>query len=404
MSINNDHYLTEQSHQIEYITIVNNIGESFDVTENMLSMDVFEDIRGGASTLDLNLFDAHGFIIQMNLNGGETVNISFTSIDSEGSPFPNYVKSYRVIDVAEVDSPDGRSSVLGFKCVSEVIYNNAMRVISKSFKQLTATEIIRKLMIDNLGVKEDLLLENTKFARDYIVPFINPFSAINYLVGECVSANNGTGDFMFYENKDGWNLRSLESMRSGEYEPKTHKLVNVPSQYQTYNFNHISGYAITKHFGVWSDSVDGYNDIDVTIVDLKTKSYHSQAYNIDSHRQGITNVNGMYPPPPSSSLPKSGIRFSETLKEFPTTKAMAKQRTARTFDSMSSDGKTVDISIPANVAIKSGDKVYVDILNNDGYTNPKLSGKYIVKSLRHQISRSTFYTHIQVIKDSEQEI
>jgi hypothetical protein len=404
MSINNGHYLTEQSHTIEFINIVNNIAEVYDVTENMLSMDVFEDIRGGASTLDLSLYDAHGFIVQMNLNGGETINISFTSVDEDGQNFPNYVKSFRVIDIAEVDAPNGKSSLLGFKCVSEVIYNNSMRTISKSFKNLTVDEMIRQLMTDNLGVVENLLLERTKHTRNYIVPFISPFSAINYLLTECTSALNGTADFMFYENIDGWNLRSFEDMRQGEYLPKTHKLINTPSQYKTYNFNNIGGYAITKHFSVWSDSVDGYNDINLTIVDPYNKTYSTKSHNIDTYRQNITNVNGVYTPKPKSSLPITGARATEHFTFFPTIKDMETQRVSRNFDSFCSDGKVVDISIPANVAIKSGDVVYVDILNNDNKINAKLTGKYIVKSLRHQISRSTMYTHLQVIKDSEQEI
>ncbi|URC15355.1 baseplate protein [Paraglaciecola Antarctic GD virus 1] len=403
MSINNDSYLTEQSHRIEFINIVNNDGEAFDVTENMLSMDVYEDIRGGASTLDLTVFDAHGFIIQMNLNGGETVNISFTSIDQDGGAFPYYTKSYRVINLIEVDDDTGKGSLLGFKCISEAVYNNSMRTISKSFIGLTTSEMIKRLMVENLAVKEPLLLEATKHKRDYIVPFVNPFTAINYLLTQSTSAANNTGDFMFYENIDGWNLRTFESMRTGKYESSTHKLIITSSQYKTSNFNHIGGYGVTKHFDIWSDSLDGYNDIDLTIVDPLTKTYESKAYNINGYRKTITNVNGIYPPAPFSTLKQTGTRATETFNFFPTIKDMQNQRVSRNFDSLCSAGKVIDLTIPANVAIKAGDLVYVDILNNDAKTNPKLAGKYIVKSLRHQVARSVMYTHMQVVKDSEQE-
>tara|TARA_R110000851_G_scaffold78053_3_gene172192 strand:+ start:1235 stop:2455 length:1221 start_codon:yes stop_codon:yes gene_type:complete len=404
MSIKNENYLTEQSHTIEYVTIINNRDEEFDVTSNLLNMDVYEDIRQGASTLEFSIFDAHGFIIQMNLIGGEHVKISFTSMDSNRKTLPSYIKTFRIIDLTEIDDAKGLSSLLGFKCISEIVYNNSMRTISKSFKGKTASEIITDIVKVNLGVKEKLLFEPTKHKFDYVAPYIRPLEAIDYLLGQCQSSENNTGDYMFYENMDGWNLRTYESMRNKDVILNTHKLVSKPTQFSTFNFNHMRSYAITKHFSTWLDSVGGYNDIDITIVDPLTKSYHSKHYNIDDYRKGITNGNGTYTAKPSSTLPKTGIRASETYisKLFPSLKNMAQQRVSMNFDQLTADGKVVDITIPANVAIKSGDVVYLDILNNDRKINAKLSGNYVVKSLRHQVSRSVMYTHIQVVKDSEQ--
>jgi hypothetical protein len=404
MSIKNENYLTEQSHTIDYVKIVNSQGSEFDVTGNLLNMDVYEDIRQGASTLEFSILDAHGFIVQMNLVGGEHVKISFTSMDSNRKTLPSYIKTFRVIDLTEVDDTKGLSSLLGFKCISEIVYNNSMRTISKSFKNKTASEIIADIVKVNLGVNENLLLEATKHRFDYIAPYIRPLAAIDYLLGQCQSGENNTGDYMFYENKDGWNLRTYESMRSKDVTLDTHKLVTRPTQFSTFNFNHMRSYAITKHFSTWVDSVSGYNDIDITIVDPLTKSYYSNNYNIDEYRKNITNANGAYTAKPTSTLPKTGVRASETYisRLFPTLKDMAQQRVSMNFDQLAADGKVVDITIPANVAIKAGDGVYLDIINNDRNVNAKLSGNYVVKSLRHQVSRSAMYTHIQVIKDSEQ--
>ena len=85
--------------------------------------------------------------------------------------------------------------------------------VSKSY-----TNTIDNIAIDviqnsrYINSKKDLFIEETVGVRKIISPNSNPFTFIQKLSSEAISKNNGSPFFLFYENKEGFNFRSLDSL------------------------------------------------------------------------------------------------------------------------------------------------------------------------------------------------
>ena len=94
----------------------------------------------------------------------------------------------------------------------EMLRNLRTRV-SKSY-----TNTIDNIAIDviqnsrYINSKKDLFIEETVGVRKIISPNSNPFTFIQKLSSEAISKSNGSPFFLFYENKEGFTFRSLDSL------------------------------------------------------------------------------------------------------------------------------------------------------------------------------------------------
>ena len=103
---------------------------------------------------------------------------------------------------------------------------SASRRISKSYRGKTMSSIVTDILTKQLKVTPEKLratnIENTSGVHDVIIPFLNPLTAISWLASRTVSssAKSRGATFMFYENTQGYNFKSLETLFQGNTKAK----------------------------------------------------------------------------------------------------------------------------------------------------------------------------------------
>ena len=58
-----------------------------------------------------------------------------------------------------------------------------------------------------------MTFEPTKTNAKYVIPNLRPFEAINYLCTQAISQKYNNAGYMFYENKEGFNVQTVSSPR-----------------------------------------------------------------------------------------------------------------------------------------------------------------------------------------------
>ena len=119
-----------------------------------------------------------------------------------------------------------------------------------------------------MQTSKEVFIEPTTGNRIYVVPNVNPFSAITTLSNEAVSksqdGNNPSPHYFFFENKDGIHFRSLQSL----YEQDTKELFHVGdmgfdeepyrvTQTGLQNFKRILSYEIRTRKDLFLNSSSG---------------------------------------------------------------------------------------------------------------------------------------------------
>ena len=217
---------------LESCVIVTALGQPTDFSKMVVEINYFEDIYGPSISGNLILNDSNGFLNLLGFSGNDYLILSF------GKPglSEKINKVFRVYSVSNrgMVKDQNENYILNF-CSEETALSEQYKV-SKSYKNKKVSEIVKDIMFNQLSVRADKFLsqniEETKGTRDIVIPNLKPFEAISWLSTQAISNSSKTegSPYMFFENYNGYNFKSLQSLYAGDiynvyrYEPK-----NIPS-------------------------------------------------------------------------------------------------------------------------------------------------------------------------------
>jgi len=395
------------------------------VKNSVIEINIYEDIFNKGLSGNIVLADGQNVANHLPLTGFERIEFKLnTPSISKGYDFtsktghPMYI--YKISDRRELAK---RSQIYVLHFASkEVIYNEQVRV--KSAKQGTIDQIVLDTMRNELNTNKTIIVEETQGIRKYIPPTLRPFDFIDMISKEAQSARfNNTGMFL-YEDATGFRFRSLENMLAitdgaarpvvarFEKKPRAVKdgtgVTNIIQEMQTVNdFNIVSQYDTLKNLrnGVYASQIVGHDSFNKTFSEFNF-DYNLQFQNLfHTEHDGnggktdnksiapLVNYNGKF-----FGDFTEGTRYFETntqnvhtnylRKPINTTLDRLSQRLA--FMSM-----RVSLEARGFTGLSVGDMVALEIpsyepagrdnpLDNDPY----MSGRYLVKSIRHKINTS----------------
>lgn len=400
---------------------------SMDMKNVMVELSYHEDLFNNTTSGYLLITDSMGYIESLHLTGNEYLRMTFGKTSDDPHPVDKLYRVFAINRRKLEENMSTESYTLEF-CSEELIISEQYK-ISKSYKGGKISDNIRNILEEKLKVTEKniIVIEPSYGVYDFVIPTMKPFAAINWLASYARPKDDKPGADMFlYEDKFGYNFRSLQSLisnptyRKYSYNPKN---IN-PNDLNTDIFN-VTTYEILNSF----DSLAAINS--------GVFANQLLSFNTLTREKRVTNFDYSDYQKQSTSLNKSPItnntknKFGHLLNETP--EAVLKlvysnfnQQNVNYIKSRPAGSTSNDIFaetyIPhrtAQIPLINYTKIKISVPGDSNLTvgmvidfsllsiNPNMkkpdefySGRYLITAVRHMITITEFKTILEIVKDS----
>lgn len=438
LTIESGEGITEpQQFIISSISLILENSKSYELKPSLLELSIYEDLFSPAMTGYIMVTDSVGFIEQFNINGFNFIEVSFnkTGVDDK----QRFVRIFRVYKIGErIQTSRSNESYAIYFC-SEEMFLSEQTKIAKSFPNKTIDEVISSILNDNLKIPSKKIgnIEKTKGYTSFVVPNLKPFEAINWLsmYAQPAETQYKGADMLFYENRDGYNFRSIQSMVTDTpYNAYNYSPQNIGQTADNINFN-FSAILSYKFFDTF-DSLKMVNSggfaNQILHIDPLLRTSQVTKFNYDDYFNNSGTLNNY--PISSQSPNRLGKKVSETSESvYKVAVSNSQQRffpsIIQTNTGLASTAPSVDIEVyipnrTAQLAIINYSKVEVLVpgdpglsvgrvvtLNLPSLTDDKnsaevsldryFSGKYLVSAVRHKMDiNGVYHCLFEAIRDT----
>jgi len=397
-----------------------------DVTNSCLFFDYFEDILSPCVTAIAQLINSSSLFNILPIRGGEKVTIS---VDTAFGEF--VLDDLYVYKVSNLDAQHSNEMFTLNLVSREGLTNETSRcqTIYRGNLQTTVTKILK----DDLKTKKykSENIEGTSNDYSFIGNNRKPFHVLTWLGPKAVPANGqnsgtsgeearGTAGFLFYENKDGFNFRSIDSLVSStKIQTNSADKENIPY----YLFTQVIEENQTKtNFNIlnynYEKNIDLMKSLRVGMYVNKTYFYDLYSNTLDLYTYKVKNQ------------VKSKLGGAESIAVSDEFGDSISRIMVRTSDrgALKTDGSVSDklrsgadmamsysrynllftqalnMVVPCNVNLKVGGIIHAEFPRIDRNTNmtsdEEQSGYYLIKELRHHFEGGQMVTSLRLIRDS----
>ena len=424
-----------QDYSVNSLNLILSNGSKIELKKLLIEMSYYEDIYSFVTSGYITVLDAQGFGELLSLTGNEFIEINISKTDNPINAIDRIFRVYKM--GAKVPTGNQNAEVYSLYFCSEEMMLSEQNKISKSYKGFKISDIISniisdigptgKLMVTTNRIKN---IEETMGIYDFIVPKLKPFEAISWLSNyarPAAAGPSGGSDMLFFETKDGYYFRSLQSMFSDSvYAEYKYEAENLNKNTQNLNdkITNVIEYEITKPYDILHEINSGTfaNRIitidpltrNVNIKDFSYADYNGKTLNKGDVANELTNRTGQTQSQSSEGVLKLAFGNSNQSKV-----SYIKQQGGVAKDIFIEDfvpNRTAQISlanyttlkavIPGDPGITAGRTINFDLLTlkpdlNIREKNKFYSGKYLVSAVRHSISSGGAYqTILELTKDS----
>jgi hypothetical protein len=391
----------------------------------------FEDIYSFTVSGYIKLIDSQGFIELLQLTGNEYLELDIGKTKNGKN---NLVGKFRVYKLAP-RTPSGNMNFEYYTlyfCSEELMLSEQIKV-SNSYKGKKISENIKDILVEKLKVASNRIekIEETTGISNLVVPKVRPFEAISWLSNYAMPQEGGKvgADMLFFETKDGFNFRSLQSLyKSDPYATYKYQQKNLNDKIQDLQekASTVLNYEIVKSFDMLNEINSGTMANRLMSLDPLTRNFKTTDFNYDKYKEESTSLNsggatnetknrfgkvasesyeGMLKLTVGNSNQKDNAYIKE--KNFDTKDIfMEKTLPNRTAQMALSNFTLLKISIPGDIGITAGRTIEFKINSlspkKGGRDEDKFySGKYLVTAVRHIIvSPTRFQTILEIAKES----
>jgi hypothetical protein len=378
------------------------------------SIDIFESIERPYILADLMLLDGSSLFEDFNFSGGEEFKVSFKGFgDDSSTTYTLYVTEVNYLKPNE----NLRSKLVGLRLASKEYLKASSTIVSKSYES-GADDIIKDIISNFLSSNKSVKIEGSKFQPKIVIPFLNPFSAIDMIRRRVVSSENKSHSFVFFENQKGYFFKTIENLiKSENSDFGTKTLQFFQKQAVSSNIKGPSSQISDKdaHLLFANYTVKTLSDVShllraggyktkIAEYDFTKKKYVSRQF---EHSPGGEN-------PLLTDQIKSDFSATETLPllvPFATYRDVDNNTLNFLYDSLPEriaysnifNQQTTFIDVPGNTKVYAGSVVELKVPNYDSVGGEDLnkvsSGKYLVTAVRHSLNiytDSKYTTHLQL--------
>ncbi len=405
-----------------------------DISNSVAEMDYFENILEPSITMKLELFNVYSLYNELPIRGGEKVEMEFETASTawEGDNTINlemYV--YKISNL----SSEQQKEVFTLHLISKGYFLNETSRCLKKYEKITIGSHVEQILTDVLGVdKSRQKLETTSNSFTFIGNNKKPFHTIQWLAPKSIPTSSGakgssgdgptgqgkgTAGFLFWENIDGYNFTSIDTLVSKQ---KSGKSADQGKIYP-YVYTPVIDLALgSNNFKIIKFQLE--KNIDLRKA-LRVGMYQNYTYFYDIHSNVLSGYKYDMPKEVGDkTLAADGIsgvgEFDEKVSRVMF--RMSDQGTLDPHGLMTDSGRddvdmaksfarynllftqALNILIPCNTNLKVGDIIWCSFPRLKGGKStehdPQMSGHYLIRELRHHFEANKNTTSLKLMRDS----
>ena len=391
--------VSSKQSSIQKLDLINSGGQSLNLSEIFVQLQIYQDIFAQCMSGKMLLVDSKETFTNFYLCGNEYLHII---IDKPGlnRPFERIFRVYKVAD-RKTTSNSGQMYDIYF-CSDELISSNSM-VVSKSYKSTKIKDVILDILNKELKVEPNRIakLEDTQGNFDFIIPGFRPFEAIQWATARGYAQDKFC--YMFFENKNGFQLTSLQTMMKQKPYKKIKYEIKLSDSDPALNKDSIDDFEIINDFDMITSMTNGSFASRLLTVDLFTQKHETLDYSLEV-AEAKKNLINKFKPVNSFKNSKDQTLFTAYNSFFRTYLTINDTKSEKSNDikfwllpralhmSLLNHFR-IKVTLPGDTEMKAGDVVEVDFPLFEGKQggsrnlNKRLSGKYIVSAVNYKIIR-----------------
>ena len=435
MTDNNQRIHSTGNYKLERIEVAalpteKNKGEDrFDITNSVLSFDYFENILEPSVSIRMVVANNISLIDSIPIRGGERVD--FSIITGNGVFEPTDKLEFYIYKVSDVQSEDLKETFVLHLVTKDCMSNETTRC-QRKYQKLNIADHVKSILDDVLVTENysDVNIEKTANSYTFIGCNKKPFHTLRWLSPKSISTSEGpkgtsgdditaeakgTAGFFFYENREGYNFKSLDNLVSKtgigladekdvwdyEYTGVIQSGQVIGSTGPIINFNYERNMDLRKSLrvGMYRNHTIFYDALlnKFTKYDYKLSEVNDS---LNQNRDALEAQYELYGQGSSRLLTRisdhgtleSGLSDEDSGLE-PTDMAKSFSRYNLLFT------QALNILVPCNIDLKIGDTIACKFpeRNSDGKS---MSGRYLIRELRHHFVVNQNVTSLKLMRDS----
>lgn len=407
---------------IKVATISNGWGLTYDVTSQIFSIEIYENMFETFTSGSLTLKDNQDLTNAFPLVGNEVLSLT---IETPGlTDVATYTGMFVIYSCSDKCLTVDREAVYILKFISAEGFANQLQRVSRTLRG-TPSDIVKNLLSKSYGLNstKELIVEPTTNTITFISNWWNPAKCINYACERSVNSN-GSSSYVFFETKAGFVFSSIHGLVGETPVPcQIFKIDNnspapADSTESTTTRDIVDDYQqildIQYHtgFDVFERGVDGYYGSEVIAFDSATQQYiHSRngrMFKADNHLNPYTPVADVSPACTSTNIeyiPYQSLGFdgcNNGIQDTDVATRAAREQVLSQLKTTCLDitvwGRTdYSVGLVAAVLVPKQQQIQSD--DNNVYDNIT-TGRYLITAIRHFITPYQHKCNIQLMKDS----
>lgn len=408
--------------------------QTIDLTNSILFIDYYEDILSPCVTMTIRLLNANTLVNSLPIRGGERVAFSVSTLF--GDLEFNDERTLYVYKVSDI-MPGSTNEMLTLHLVSREALTNETSRCQKKYSGNISTiveEILEKTLVTDRF--ESSNIENTSNSYSFIGNQKKPFHILTWLGPKSMPVSNsggtsgnsesaearGVGGFLFFENKDGFNFKSIDSMVSGtQIGSSSADSANI----KKYFYSQImeSGYTDSEYRILnytFNKNIDLMKALRVGMYANKTYFYDLFNNRLDVFSYTLKNeIEDANKLGSDGDIPVStefGDRISRIMFRVSDSGVFAENQVNTTSGRDNADmaksfsrynllfSQSLQMMVPCNITLKAGDIIYAEFPKINQSENKDIdqqqSGNYLIKELRHHFEGTQMVTSLRLVRDS----
>jgi hypothetical protein len=391
-----------------------------DLTNSILSVDYYEDILSPCITVIATLMNSSSILHNLPIRGGERVAFGFSTLFGEFD-----FEEERTLYVNKVSSivQDSTSEMITLHLVPRELLSNETSRCQKRYNgniKNTVEDILKNVLNTENYSEENI--EQTGNSYTFIGNYKKPFHILTWLCPKAMPAitggtsgkeARGVGGYLFYENIEGFNFKSIDSLTSSSTSQQIKKYTygdgqeeaRVLNEFKIINYTFDKNIDLVKSLRVGTYAnrtyfADFYNhtlqefdyflkeqvnnklgaDSEIPILEGLEKAISRIMFRVSD--SGVT---------PSNEInADSGRDVADMAKSYSRYNILFSQ--------------SLNIVVPCNITLKVGDILEAEFprvsRNDNKESDEQQSGYYLIKELRHHFEGGTCITSLRLLRDS----
>jgi len=422
-------------YQLDSITLVTSLQNGvINMLPFMVELNLFEDIYSSTISGELVVSDALGLISNFRLNGTEFLQVTLRKTTNDDHPIQKNYRIYKISNRTTNENNAYEVYTINF-CSEEFLLAEQYR-ISKAFKGTEISSIIKNILTKYVkvgigGGTKLINIESTLGTYDFILPNKKLFETINWLATYALPKNGVGADMLFFENRDGYYFRSLQTLYSQKpYQTYKFDPKNISNELNQ-QVSNVFNFEVLDFFDTLGVIVNGTFANRVITINPLTRTYKvDNDFNYADYFNRTESLNGhpaindyrnrfgktLYDKPPAElevgtlrmATENTEMKKNKYISQFPDTVSndinIRKYMPNRVAQIALSNYTRIKITVAGDASLTVGKTITFNTYEMNGTIERKLdptySGKYLITAVRHIIKNNSYITILEMAKDS----